>query len=62
VIPEQLIEIKVASNTKAHYVSLGYDCKKGDIIKVCVSHLMPNSMAIETRVCDCCNKSYSAPH
>lgn len=61
-IIEQLIFVKVTSNTKKHYEQLGYNCKKGDTIMVLPSHLMENSMALETRKCDYCRNDYQRPH
>lgn len=58
----KLIEVTVTSNTKKHYNSLGINCKRGDKILVLPDQLLNNSMAIETRICDCCKKQYETSH
>lgn len=57
-IPNQLIEVKMANSNIKHYKNLGYQVKINDIICVPPEHLTLGSHSKVMVVCDVCGKEY----
>jgi len=55
-LKEKSLFVFINTNNLHHFISLNYDVKVYDEIKVPVSHLMPGSHVIVTGVCDNCGK------
>ena len=59
---DNLIDVKLSTSNRKHYLSLGYDGKLGEIIQVFSNDLPDGTSIQEERQCDCCGKRYKRRH
>lgn len=62
IVPNQYFNVKIVYNNIQHYLDLGYDVKKGDIITVPLEHLKPYSKQKIKMICDYCGKEYETEY